>query len=92
MAQDRKDQQRQIISVIDGLDVSVFGVLRSIQSVIAAANLSDAEKLASIEKFLKHSKTEDFDRLKDDLAETASNDILMSGSRVHVEKAFDLCL
>jgi TnpA family transposase len=74
LAQDRKDQHRQIISVVDGLDVSVFGVLRSIQSVMAAANLSDAEKLSSIEKFLKHSKTEDFDRLKDDLAETASND------------------
>lgn len=73
LAQDRKDQQRQIISVVDGLDVSVFGVLRSIQSVMAAANLSDVEKLASIEKFLKRSKTEDFDRLKDDLAETASS-------------------
>jgi len=73
LAQDRKDQQRQIISVVDGLDVSVFGVLRSIQSVMAAANLSDAEKLASIEMFLKRSKTEDFDRLKDDLAETANS-------------------
>ncbi|OED49129.1 hypothetical protein AB838_08170 [Rhodobacteraceae bacterium (ex Bugula neritina AB1)] len=73
LVQDRKDQQRQIASVVDSLDVSVFGVLRSIQSVMAAANLSDTEKVAAIEKLMARSKTEDFDRLKDDLNQTASN-------------------
>jgi len=73
LAQDRKDQQRQITSVVDSLDVSVFGVLRSIQSVMAAANLSDAEKVAAIEKLMARSKPEDFDRLKGDLAQTASD-------------------
>ena len=73
LAQNRKDQQRQIASVVDSLDVSVFGVLRSIQSVMAAANLSDTEKVAAIEKLMVRSKTEDFDQLKDDLAQTASS-------------------
>lgn len=73
LAQDRKDQQRQIASVVDNLDVSVFGVLRSIQSVMATVNLSDAEKIAAIEKLMAHSKTEDFDQLKGGLAQTASN-------------------
>lgn len=73
LAQDRKDQQRQIASVVDSLDVSVFGVLRSIQSVMIAANMSDAEKLAAIAKLMARSKTEDFDQLKGDLVQTASN-------------------
>ena len=73
LAQDRKGQQRQIASVVDSLDVSVFGVLRSIQSVMAAANMSDTEKVAAIEKLMARSKTEDFDQLKGDLAQTASN-------------------
>ena len=73
LAQDRKDQQRQIMAVVDSLDVSVFGVLRSIQGVMAAANLSDTNKVEAIEKLLAHSKTEDFDRLKGDLVQTASN-------------------
>lgn len=73
LAQGRKDQQRQIASVVDSLDVSVFGVLRSIQSVMAAANLSDTEKVAAIEKLMARSKPEDFDRLKGDLAQTASD-------------------
>lgn len=84
LVQDRKDQQHHIASVVDSLDVSVFGVLRSIQSVMAAANLSDTEKVAAIEKLLARSKTEDFDRLKDDLNQTVSNtnwyDILESRS------------
>lgn len=53
LAQGRKDQQRQIASVVDSLDVSVFGVLRSIQSVMATANLSDTEKVAAIEKLME---------------------------------------
>lgn len=73
LAQNRKDQQRQITSVIESLDVSVFGVLRSIQSVMAATNLSDTEKVAAIEALLKQSNPEDFDRLKDDLVQTAGN-------------------
>ena len=73
LAQDRKDQQRQIAAVVDNLDVSVFGVLRSIQSVMVAANMSDTEKVAAIEKLMAHSKIEDFDQLKGDLAQTASN-------------------
>jgi TnpA family transposase len=73
LAQDRKDQQRQITSIVDSLDISVFGVLRSIQSVMVAANLSNTGKITAIEKLLKQSKPEDFDRLKGDLAQTASN-------------------
>ena len=41
---ERKDQQRQIEIVVDGLETSVFGVLRDIRTVMTAANLSDAEK------------------------------------------------
>jgi len=72
LAQNRKDQQRQIASVVDKLDVSVFGVLRSIQGVMATSNLSDSEKIKAIEELLKPSETEDFDRLRDDLTATAS--------------------
>lgn len=71
LAQDRKDQQRQIASVVDKLDVSVFGVLRSIQGVMATSNLSDSEKIKAIEELLKPSETEDFDRLRDDLTAAA---------------------
>ncbi len=45
LVQERKDQQRQIGIVVEGLETSVFGVLRDIRSVMAAANLSDAQKV-----------------------------------------------
>ena len=72
LVQERKDQQRQIGIVVDGLEISVFGVLRDIRSVMAAANLSDAEKVMATQTLLGQSKTDDFDQLKDDLAVTAS--------------------
>lgn len=71
LMQERKDQQRQIGIVVEGLETSVFGVLRDIRSVMAAANLSDAEKVTAIQTLLEQSRTDDFDRLKDDLAATA---------------------
>lgn len=73
LVQDRKDQQCQIASVVDNLDASFFSVLRSIHSAMAEANLSDTEKLAAIETLLENSQTQDFDRLKDGLTQTASN-------------------
>lgn len=73
LVQGRKDQQRQIGIVVDGLETSVFGVLRDIRSVMAAANLSDAEKVTATQTLLDQSKTDDFDQLKDDLAATASD-------------------
>ncbi|TLP55538.1 hypothetical protein FEE96_22760 [Parasedimentitalea maritima] len=73
LVQDRKEQQHQIEVVVDGLEVSVFGVLRGIQSVMSAANLSDAEKVTSTLALLDKGQTEDFDQLKDDLAATASD-------------------
>ena len=72
LVQERKDQQRQIGIVIEGLEISVFGVLRDIRSVMAAANLSDAEKITATQALLDQGKTDDFDRLKDDLAATTS--------------------
>lgn len=73
LVQERKDQQRQIGIVVDGLETSVLGVLHDIRSVMAAANLSDAEKVTATQTLLDQSKTDDFDRLKDDLAATASD-------------------
>ena len=67
LVQERKDQQRQIEIVIDGLEVSVFGVLDGIESVMEAANLSDAEKVAATRALLAQRKTRDFKQLKDDL-------------------------
>ena len=72
LVQERKDQQRQIGIVIEGLEISVFGVLRDIRSVMAAANLSDAEKITATQALLDQGKTDDFDRLKDDLAANTS--------------------
>jgi len=71
LVQERKDQQRQIGIVVEGLETSIFGVLHDIRSVMAAANLSDAEKVTATQALLDQSKTDDFDRLKDDLAATA---------------------
>ena len=72
LVQERKDQQRQIGIVIEGLEISVFGVLRDIRTVMSAANLSDAEKITATQALLDQGKTDDFDQLKDDLAVTAS--------------------
>lgn len=72
LVQERKDQQRQIGIVVEGLEISVFGVLRDIRSVMASANLSDAEKVTTTQALLDQGRTNDFDRLKDDLAATAS--------------------
>ncbi|MBV1929874.1 MAG: Tn3 family transposase [Gammaproteobacteria bacterium] len=72
LVQKRTDQQRQIGIVVEGLETSVFGVLRDIRSVISAANLSDSEKVATTQALLDQGKTDDFDRLKDDLAATAT--------------------
>ena len=72
LVQERKDQQRQIGIVIEGLEISVFGVLRDIRSVMAAANLSDAEKITATQALLDQGKTDDFYRLKDDLAASTS--------------------
>ena len=73
LAQKRTDQQRQIGIVFEGLETSVFGVLRDIRSVISAANLSDTEKVATTQALLDQGKTDAFERLKDDLAATASD-------------------
>lgn len=72
LVQERKDQQRQIGIVIEGLETSVFGVLRDLRRVMVAANLSDAEKVSAAQALLDQGKTDDFDQLKDDLAATAS--------------------
>ena len=72
LVQERKNQHRQIGIVIEGLEISVFGVLRDIRSVMAAANLSDAEKITATQALLDQGKTDDFYRLKDDLAATTS--------------------
>lgn len=58
--------QRPLQSLPEGLEVFVFGVLRDIRSVIAAANLSDAEKITATQAF-DQGKTDDFNRLKDNL-------------------------
>lgn len=72
LVQERKDQQQQIGIVIEGLDTSVFGVLRDIRSIMAAANLSDAEKVTATQALLDQGKIDDFDQLRDGLAATAS--------------------
>ncbi len=73
LVQERQNQQRQIEIVVNGLEVSVFGVLRDIQSVMSAANLSNAEKVTATVALLSQGQPEDFDRLKDNLAATASD-------------------
>jgi TnpA family transposase len=73
LVQERKDQQRQIMVVINSLEVSVFGVLDGIENTMEAANLSDAEKVATTLALLAQRKTHDFRQLKDDLANTAKN-------------------
>jgi hypothetical protein len=45
LVRERKDQQRRIEVIVDGLEVSVFGALDGIDNVMAAANLSDAERV-----------------------------------------------
>ncbi len=84
LVQDRKEQQRRIEIIVDDLEVSVFGVLRGIDSVMEAANLSDAEKVTATKMLLDQRKTRDFDQLKDDLENTANdaswNDILEARS------------
>lgn len=72
LVQERKDQQRQIGIVIEGLETSVFGVLSDIRSVMAAANLSNAEKVTATQAILDQGKMDDFDQLRDDLAAIAS--------------------
>lgn len=73
LVQDRKEQQRRIEIIVDDLEVSVFGVLRGIDSVMEAANLSDAEKVTATKMLLDQRKTRDFDQLKDDLENTAND-------------------
>ena len=73
LVQDRKDQQRQIEIIVNGLEVSVFGVIRGIHSVMKAANLSDAEKVAATKALLDQGETRDFDRLKGDLENTTKD-------------------
>jgi TnpA family transposase len=73
LVQERKDQQRQIMVVINSLEVSVFGVFDGIENTMEAANLSDAEKVATTLALLAQRKTHDFRQLKDDLANTAKN-------------------
>ena len=53
--------------VIDGLEISVFGVPRDIRTVMSAASLPDAEKVTATQALLDRGKTADLDRLKDDL-------------------------
>lgn len=72
LVQERKDQQRQIGIIVEGLETSVFGVLRDIRSVMAAANMSDAEKVTATQALLDQGRTDDFDQLKDDLTATAN--------------------
>jgi len=72
LVKERKDQQQQIGIVIEGLEKSVFGVLRDIRSIMAAANLADAEKVTATQALLDQGKMDDFDQLRDDLAATAS--------------------
>lgn len=59
--------------VNDGLEVSVFGVLRGIRDVMSSANLSDSEKVTAALVLLDKGQSEGFDQLKDDLAATARN-------------------
>ena len=73
LVQQREDQRQQIRIVVDGLEVSVFGVLRGIRSVMSAANLTDAEKVVATTALLDQGQTNDFDKLKEDLATTAND-------------------
>lgn len=70
LAQDRMDQQKRIRIIIDGLDVSVFGVLHEIRRVAETANLTDSQKVTAIRKLLDQKATKDAERLKDDLEAT----------------------
>lgn len=69
--ENRLNQQKRIQIVVDGLEVSVFSVLRDIRSIAAAANLSDAQKIEAIHRALAREDSKDFDQLKGDLEDTA---------------------
>lgn len=72
LLQQRQAQQRHIEIVVEGLEVSVFGVLDRIETTMDAANLSDAEKVTTTQRLLTQRKTIDFRRLKDDLEKSAT--------------------
>ena len=57
LLQNRKAQQKQIKIIIDGLDVSVFGVIHEIRCVASAANLSDTQKVLAIQALLDREHT-----------------------------------
>jgi len=73
LLQNRQAQQRQIEIVVEGLEISVFGVLDKIETAMEAANLSDAEKIAATRRLLAQRKTQDFRQLKDTLESNGGN-------------------
>lgn len=84
LLENRAAQQKQIKSVINDLDTSVFGLLRDIRGVTEADGMSDTQKVSTIRALLDKGRSSAFEQLKDDLSATARDeswfDVLEAGS------------
>ena len=84
LLENRAAQQKQIKSVINDLDTSVFGLLRDIRGVTEADRMSDTQKVSTIRTLLDKGRSSAFEQLKDDLSATARDeswfDVLEAGS------------
>jgi hypothetical protein len=84
LLEDRAAQQKQIKSVINDLDTSVFGLLHDIRGVTEAGGMSDTQKVSTIKALLEKGQSGAFEQLKDDLSATARDeswfDVLEAGS------------
>lgn len=84
LLENRAAQQKQIKSVINDLDTSVFGILRDIRGVTEADGMSDTQKVSTIRALLDKGRSSAFEQLKDDLSATTRDeswfDVLEAGS------------
>ena len=68
LLENRRQQQEQIKSVVDDLDISVFGLIRNICGAIEDDGLSDTQKVEVIRLLLdRRSSSASFESLKADL-------------------------
>ncbi|MCY4306234.1 MAG: hypothetical protein OXC62_15885 [Aestuariivita sp.] len=77
-------QQKQIKSVVNDLETSVFGLLSDIRDVVEADGISDTQKFSTIQALLNRCQSGAFEQLKDNLFVTAWDeswfDMLEAGS------------
>lgn len=71
----RKTQNRQLKTVVDELDSSVFSVLREIHQLADDIALSDTQKVTRIKALLDQDKTESFEQLKAGVQQAGQSEI-----------------